>query len=195
MATAPRRQRIDLRDQSCSAVLVVTTKATILWRTHDPMTMPTHPIKPRACACWLEVGIGPPQAFDKRAYGGCCCWPVNLRHLQWPPTGTISNPTFLLLWGPFLPLEGSFSSSGAELAIPLGGFAFPLGFTIGQLWDIGRLFPRSLGFALDPARALLSPPIPSNPSFYISDRQGWSYFPPTPGHKCHSETYVLAYHL
>ena len=65
------------------------------------------------------------------------------------------------------------SSSGAELAIPLGGSAFPLGFTIGQLWDIGRLFPRSLGFALDPVRALLSPPIPSTPLFtFLTGRAG-----------------------
>ena len=169
-------------------VLVATTMATILWRMHAPTTMPTHPIKPRACACWLEVGRGPPQAFDKRAYGGCCCWPVHLMHLQWPPTGTISNPTFLLLVGPNPPSGGSYSSPWGALLLPLGGSAFPLGFTIGQLWDIGRLFPRSLGFALDPVRALLSPPIPSNPLLYIFDRQGWSYFPPTPGHKCHSET-------
>ena len=69
----------DLSDQPCPAFLVLWTRATFSCRAYIK-TIPTHPTKPRACACWLEVGHGPPQAFNKRAYGGCCCRHVHLMH-------------------------------------------------------------------------------------------------------------------
>ena len=88
----------DLSDQPCPAFLVLWTRATFSCRACKK-TIPTHQTKPRACACWLEVGNGPPQAFDKRAYGGCCCWHVHFMHLTTALNMFICKPPYRPLWG------------------------------------------------------------------------------------------------